>query len=196
AFELQQKLSRLAHIRLMPLIAEHCSELSSPDVIHRVDSLELDLGELPLQDLEEALIRKFDTEFPRKLEEAIAQQSAGRAQDPRTAAYLELFTFFIQSGTFPWWADTAETGLLEKSVIWLTARAPGAFKPFVTEFLTQESYRKRLIQHLSNGALAALAGLYSPALGAFAGRVFEDLTTVFLSVDGLNMLNAQSLRFE
>ena len=195
AFELQQKLSRLAHSRLVPLIAQHCSELSSPDVIHRVDSLQLDLGELPLKDFEEALIKKFDTEFPRKLEEAIGQQLASQAQEIRAAAYLELFTCFIQSGTFPWWADTAETGLLQKSVLWLTAHAPEAFKPFVTKLLTQENYRKRLIQHLSNDALVALAELYSSALGPFAGRVFEDLSTVFLSVDGLNKLTTQRQRF-
>jgi len=195
AFGLQQRLSRLAHSRLIPLIAEHCSALSSPDVIHRIDSPELDLGELPLQDLEEALIKKFDTEFPRKLEEAIRQQLDGRAQEARAAAYLELFTCFIQSGTFPWWADTAETGLLQKSVLWLTAHAPQAFKPFVTKLLTQENYRKRLIQHLSDDALMALAELYSSALGPFAGRVFEDLSTVFLSVDGLNKLTAQRQRF-
>jgi Contractile injection system tape measure protein len=196
AFGLQQRLSRLAHSRLMPLIAGHCSELSSPDVIHRIDSLELDLGELPLKGLEEALIKKFDTEFPRKLGEAIGQESAGRPQEARTTAYLELFTCFIQSGTLPWWADTSETGLLEKSVIWLSARAPGAFKPFVTDFLTRQNYRKRLIQHLSNSALVTLAGLCSPALGPFAGGVFADLSTVFLSVDGLNKLTAQRLRFE
>jgi hypothetical protein len=195
AFGLQQRLSRLARSRLIPLIAGHCSELSSPDVIHRIDSLELDLGELPLKDFEEALIKKFDAEFPRKLGDAIGQQSAGRRQEIRTAAYLELFTCFIQSGTFPWWADTGETGLLEKSIVWLTARAPGAFKPFVAEFLTQENYRKRLIQHLSNGALIGLAGLYSSTLGAFAGRVFENMSTVFLSVDGLNKLAVQRQGF-
>ena len=195
AFGLQQRLSRLAHSRLIPLIAGHCSALSSPDVIHRIDSLELDLGELPLKDLEEALIKKFDTEFPRKLEEAIRQQLDGRAQEARAAAYLELFTCFIQSGTFPWWADTAETGLLQKIVLWLTAHAPEAFKPFVTKLLPQENYRKRLIQHLSDGALIALAELYSFALGPFARRVFEDLSTLFLSADGLNKLTAQRRRF-
>jgi hypothetical protein len=195
AFGLQQRLSRLAHSRLMPLIAGHCSALSSPDVIHRIDSLELDLGELPLKDLEEALIKKFDTEFPRKLEEAIRQQLHGRAQEARAAAYLELFTCFIQSGTFPWWADTAEAGLLQKSVLWLTAHAPEAFRPFVTKLLSQENYQKRLIQHLSDGALIALAELYSSALGTFARRVFEDLSTVFLSVNGLNNLTAQRRPF-
>ena len=195
AFGLQERLSRLAHSRLIPLIAGHCSALSSPDVIHRIDSLELDLGELPLKDLEEELIKKFDAEFPRKLQEAIGHHSAGRTQEIRMAAYLELFSCFIQSGTFPWWADTTETGLLEKSVLWLSVHAPEEFKPFVAQFLTQENYRKRLIQHLSNDALVALAELYSPALGLFAARVFEDLRTVFLSAQGLNKLTAERQRF-
>src|SRR5271166_764180 len=196
AYGLQQKLGLLARSRLTPLIARHCSELSSPDVIHRIDSIEVDLGELPFEDLEEALIKKFDTEFRRKLGEAIAQQSASRVQGARTAAHLELFAYFAQFGTFPWWADTAETGILDKSVLWLVSHAPGAFKPLVNELLAQESYRKRIIQHLSNGALVTLGGLYSRALGAFVDGVFEDLFTVLLSVDGLKAFTVHSLRFE
>jgi hypothetical protein len=57
AYGLQQKLGLLTQRRLTPLIAQRCSELSSPEVIHRIDSVEVDLGELPLEDLEEALIK-------------------------------------------------------------------------------------------------------------------------------------------
>jgi hypothetical protein len=196
AYGLQQKLGLLTRNRLTPLIARHCSELSSLDVIHRIDSVEVDLGELPLEDLEEALIKRFDTEFRRKLGEAIAQQSASRAQGARKAAHLELFAYFAQSGTFPWWADTAGTGILDNSVVWLVSHVPEAFKPLVNELLAQESYRKRLIQHLSNGALVTLAGLYSRALGAFVDGVFEDLYTVLLSIDGLKAFTVHWLRFE
>jgi hypothetical protein len=196
AYGLQQKLGLLTQSRLTPLIAQHCSELSSPDVIHRIDSVEVDLGELPFEDLEEALIKRFDAEFRRKLGEAIDQQSASRTQEARTAAHLELFAYFIQTGTFPWWADTAETGILDKSVVWLAAHAPKAFKPLVNELLAQENYRKRIIQHLSNGALVASAGLYSRALTAFIDGVFEDLTTILPNIAGLNKLTVQRLRFE
>jgi len=192
AYGLQQKLGLLTQWRLTPLIAQHCSELSSPEVIHRIDSVEVDLGELPLEDLEEALIKRFDTEFRRKLGEAIGQQSASRTKETRTAAHLELFAYFMQSGTFPWWADTAGTGILDNSVFWLVSHAPEAFKPLVTKLLAHERYRKRLIQHLSNGALVALAGLYSRALGPFIDGVFEDLTT--LSIEG--SFTVHTLRFE
>jgi len=192
AYGLQQKLGLLTQRRLTPLIAQHCSELSSAEVIHRIDSVEVNLGELPLEDLEEALIKRFDTEFRRKLGEAIGQQSASRTKETRTAAHLELFTYFMQSGTFPWWADTAETGILDNSVVWLVSHASEAFRPLVTELLAHERYRKRLIQHLSNGALVALAGLYSRALGPFIDGVFEDLTT--LSIEG--SFTVHTLRFE
>ena len=135
AYGIQQKLGLLTRRRLTPLIARRCSELSNSDVIHRIDSVEVDLGELPIENLEEALIKRFDTEFRRKLGEAIGQQSASRTKETRTAAHLELFTYFMQSGTFPWWADTAETGILDNSVVWLVSHAPEAFKPLVTELL-------------------------------------------------------------
>lgn len=192
AYGLQQKLGLLTHRRLTPLIAQRCSELSSPEVIHRIDSVEVDLGELPLDDLEEALIKRFDAEFRRKLGEAIAQQSATRTKEARTDAHLELFAYFMRSGTFPWWADTAETAILDNSVVWLVSHAPEAFKPLITELLAQERYRKRLIQHLSNGTLVALAGLYSRALGPFIDDVFEDLTT--MSNEG--SFTVHRLRFE
>jgi hypothetical protein len=196
AYGIQQKLGLLTRRRLTPLIARRCSELSNSDVIHRIDSVEVDLGELPIENLEEALIKRFDTEFRRKLGEAIGQQSANRAKEARTAAHLELFAYFARSGTFPWWADTAETGILDKNVVWLVSHAPEAFKPLVTELLARERYRKRLIQHLSNGALVALAGLYSRAPGAFIEDVFEDLSTILLGTEGLKTFTVVRLRFE
>ena len=38
--EIQDEISRIYRKRIVPLIDQYCSELSSPDRIHRIDSLE------------------------------------------------------------------------------------------------------------------------------------------------------------
>ena len=46
AYQLQEEVSRICRRRLVPIIDEHCSAVSAPDRIDRIDSLEIDLGTL------------------------------------------------------------------------------------------------------------------------------------------------------
>ncbi len=44
AQRLQAELSRVYRQRIVPLIDRYCTELSEPDRIHRIESLEVDVG--------------------------------------------------------------------------------------------------------------------------------------------------------
>jgi Contractile injection system tape measure protein len=68
------------------------ANVSSPDRILRIDTLEIDLGEVPLDELEHALSKKFEAAFARELTAAIshAQRASGTAEDVTLASQLEL----------------------------------------------------------------------------------------------------------
>ncbi len=198
AYQLQQQLSGIYSRRLVPIIDKYCTALSDPDVIHRIEILELDLGEVPLDAFEDVLSERFEAELRRALAEAIRQQQSASGAEPgvKATSQLELFGYFVQTGTLPWWADASEAGLLDAAVAWLVAHAPGPLKALVADLLTQQSYLKRIVQHLTDPNLVRLAGLFSGALHPFITQVQEDLAAVFQRTDGLKAAPPHRLRHE
>ena len=71
---LHETLSRICRSRLTPILDKHCSALSDTDVIYRVDTLELDLGKIPRERLQEALGESFEKALGIKLAKAIATE--------------------------------------------------------------------------------------------------------------------------
>ena len=67
AQHVQSELRDAYRERLLPLIEAICSELSAPGRIDRVDRLEIDLGELPLETFEAALADSFAPAFRSRL---------------------------------------------------------------------------------------------------------------------------------
>lgn len=66
AFELQNQISALYRNQVVPIIEAICNQLSDPNTIHRIDRLELDLGEIEAASLE--------TDFAQKVAEALSNQ--------------------------------------------------------------------------------------------------------------------------
>ena len=61
AQQLQAEMSRVYRQRIIPLIDQYCSELSSPDEIHRIDSLEIDIGKIDPKNFEADFVSKART---------------------------------------------------------------------------------------------------------------------------------------
>lgn len=145
--------------RLLPLIEKICSELSAPGRIHRVDALEIDLGEVPLDALESAVADEFAAAFSRRLAAAIAAA-------PEIDSELELFGYFIRTGTVPWWADAADRSLLQAALESLIRRAPQALRRTIQAAPDPERTRRRLVRAYSDRLLEELAGVIAPWLSA------------------------------
>jgi hypothetical protein len=106
---IQSELRGAYYQRLLPRIEKICSDLSTPGRIHRIDTMEIDLGEVPLHALESAVAEKFEAAFSRKLAAAISGA-------PEIDSELKLFSYFIRTGTVPWWAERSDRSLLEASL--------------------------------------------------------------------------------
>ncbi|MDZ8104394.1 MAG: contractile injection system tape measure protein [Nostoc sp. DedQUE12a] len=70
AFELQKELSRIYHHKVIPIIDNLLSQFSSSDIIYRINTLEINLGNIGINNLEEELINKFIE----KLEEQLLKE--------------------------------------------------------------------------------------------------------------------------
>ena len=145
--------------RLVPLIEKVCSDLSAPGRIHRVDRLEIDLGEVPPEALEAALAGRFEAAFSRAL-------AAALGDSPAVDSDLELFGHFIRTGTVPWWTDLSDRGVIVASVERLIRRAPQALRQLLRAAPDPERARRRIVLACPDGLLDALAGVVAPSLSA------------------------------
>ncbi|OQP68265.1 contractile injection system tape measure protein [Niastella populi] len=110
-YELQNRISRLYHQQLHALLQSFFYRTVPEDVLIRKDSLLLDLGRLSYNELE--------TELPKRLEKALAEQFAvfllndnngqpaagGFESLPAAGGYESLLEYFLTTGTLPWQAS-------------------------------------------------------------------------------------------
>ena len=76
SFELQNRLSTLYRSKIIPLIEEYCNQLSDSNTLHRIDFLEIDLGEIDLQTLETDFVLKLADQLSQKLAESLPTQAS------------------------------------------------------------------------------------------------------------------------
>lgn len=71
AFELQNQLSALYRSKVIPLIDAYCNQFSDPDAILRIDTLDIDLGEIDIQNLENEFVEKVAAQLRQQLAEKL-----------------------------------------------------------------------------------------------------------------------------
>jgi len=125
---LSERLSRLHERRLAAMLDRVCSELSGPERLDRIDTLELDLGSLE-PGLGPTGSSEFDDEFMRKLEAALRSQlrrllGESRTPDAAERAALELLETYARTGNLPWWADRRDPDPVAAQLRLALARAP------------------------------------------------------------------------
>ena len=149
AQHVQSELRDAYRERLLPLIEAICSELSAPGRIDRVDRLEIDLGKLPLETFAAALADNFAPAFRSRLADAIDDA-------PENDADLELFDFFIRTGTVPWWADASDRNLLPAALERLLGLSPRTLRRTILAASDGERARRRIVRACSDRLLDQL----------------------------------------
>lgn len=77
AFELQREVSRIYRHKILPLIDHVLSQFISSDTIYRINTLEIDLGNIDINNLEQELIDKIIEKFQQHLSDQIRLSTAG-----------------------------------------------------------------------------------------------------------------------
>lgn len=181
AWALQDELSRIQARRLESIIDRCCTEASAPDRLHRIDSLEVDLGVIDLDHLEDELGAKLEEALQKALERRIREEDeriARRGEDPEVTARIELLDTFVQTGTLPWWADATRPRVFEEALAFLMARDASALVAWVRALGRAREALPRLVRHASDAQLAALC----KALFPVRGRALEDIVAELVAL--------------
>mgnify|MGYP001398824674 CR=1 FL=1 len=171
---LQDEVSRIYRQRLIPLIDQCLTELCDPDKLYRLESLELDIGALDPQYLEEQLVAKVNHVLRRELAAQISRQEHASG----TNSHLELFALFARTGKLPWWADAANPQLLAENLKYLLHNSPKAWGPLLQELARESHLRQRLVNQYTDDQLAELAGVLVPAYKLSIAGAYQALLRV------------------
>ncbi len=165
ASRIHQEVSRIQRQSLESIIEECCSDLSSPDRIHRIEKLEVDLGAVPLQDLEGGLSQKLKSAMREALQTQIEKldREASADSHPATRSQLELVAFFAENGTLPWWADTSRPRHLRDSIEFLLEHAPEDLATLFADFVRHRHRLQRIVLHCDDDTLLALFDVIAPS---------------------------------
>lgn len=161
---------------LKELIGECLDRFFPGETLVRLDSLTVDLGHLPIEGWEEVFAERFVDAFEAALEEArLALPSDSETQGPlglRSPATdagtahstergpLAALEYFLDHGFLPWWQGEhgkSAIGQLVEALLSLSGGLSSALKVRLHAALAQPLALNRLVQALSDEALARLA---------------------------------------
>lgn len=197
AHRYQQELSRIVRQRLLPIFDNVCAG-TDPDTVYRIDTLELDLGELDPEHWEKQLTERVQAQFSLKLREAVRQlQQSGAPEKQPVSGPFELLRFFLRTASLPWWADNRNPDILKDSVEQLLRQQPAALLSLLRAVVEKEAHLKRLIYSLPDRLLAQLAALAAGRSPDTTGTNFPDAIHSWAAAfDGGEGIPVQNVRLE
>jgi hypothetical protein len=168
---LQERLPEIFKKKLIQRVAHHFSDLGPADMVIRIDRLELNLGTIRadrLDDFLSQLNKRLDKEVARvcqKIREKkkIPEFKGGKELN-LTEEGLELFRVFLEKGRLPWWAMSL-TPSPDAMAQELLKSQPDELQQLLAAQLRSSAVLKRLIRQLSPASLRALLALRLDAAG-------------------------------
>jgi hypothetical protein len=182
ALELRGRLDDLARERL-PLVIERGIEAAVPADLHiRLDRIELDLGALAAERLEEELPERLGRAFADALAEAIARARDAPDDGSRAlsaaAAALEDFDEYLVMGTARY-APAARGSDPAASLRALIERQPEALTALLRRRARDRHVLERLVLQSSEADLRALLAMLAPADAAVILAYQSDLQRLY-----------------
>lgn len=162
AWRLQSDLAQLQHRWVAGILDRILSDFCPPDRVIRLGTVEVDLGEIRVDRIEQDLVEKLGPALRAVLTEQLRKEEArtpARRVDRHTGSQLELLVFFARTGTLPWWADASAPRVLDESLGFLLQRAAGPLSSVMPTLARDRGKLLRIVLHCTNESLSALLGV-------------------------------------
>ncbi|MFP5274405.1 contractile injection system tape measure protein [Coleofasciculus sp.] len=265
ALELQKTVTQLYYSKVVPLIEKLCDQLSDSRTIHRIETLEINLGTIDIDDFEQEYITKIEAEIKQQLTEIIQPSGMSMAMDretgetgtnvlvehreagnasgsmsglhktfkgtkgvgfrsstqPTRLTYihapqsrqpipprpenvplspqttdLERLSYFLQTGTLPWWSEILSKQALAESCDRVITTSPNLIKPIFWQVFQQERQLKRLIYQFNDELLLKIANLFVPSLSDFIANYNSDIFGILKRNDFIKVIPPNVIRLE
>lgn len=181
AYNLQTKVSYLFREKLKFILEKHLQEVSSPGVVIRLDQLDLDLGDIPYDRIEEEFPKRFEEALkktlPAQIENAWRQPGANGNIKRLPENMLLLLQLFLLNGHLPWWSHTQQSGDPNEWLDKLLNTAPSDLAQMLRKLGKTEPLH-RLVRQFSEPQLEKIVRVLEPSEAAFIIAYAHDLDIV------------------
>jgi hypothetical protein len=172
SFNFQNELSTFYYDAIIPIIEECFDSLSDSSAIHRIERLEIDLGNIHPNNLRYEIKTKIAETLSDALKKKILSSSDNfsaakdyvKQNGTSTTSgnrKQELLEFFLKKGRLPWWVKKDEStdipGIMES----LLESNPAAIKDMMCMLKHDRSMLERTVNQFSDGILARILDLSS-----------------------------------
>jgi Contractile injection system tape measure protein len=142
ALAIQRQFAQVWQEKILPKLDELFSHLAPEGKIIRISHLELDLGQINENNWETQFIERCVEQLSKRLTVLSAQAEPSSDGDwemlDSVEHTLEMFTFFLESGTLPWHAGIGSLKELETKLALIFADAPAKCTALVLPLLQQK----------------------------------------------------------
>ncbi len=202
SFGLQGQISSICHDIIAPIVDRYLSSAGDPDHIHRIEKLEIDLGEIRKEYLEKDFSRKMEELFPRvlfkkinNLREYTYDEFNDHGKDGRLTSLhressvdhkcngYELLEFFIAKGRLPWWGKKGSISNMSGLLKFQIKQNPKAVKRLFSESLKDEVKIKRIVYQFDDSDLNEIVKLvqaHHKSISVIHNDILECLTDYHL----------------
>ncbi|SMO71777.1 contractile injection system tape measure protein [Fodinibius sediminis] len=122
ADNIRDRISTICHEQIMPALSKVCDKLTENKEQLFLDKLELDLGTIREDELEQVLVRKLVDRFEEQVKELILMSAVeertgsttGRKEkngDAANRTRVDVLMHFFRMGTIPWWCPDREADI-------------------------------------------------------------------------------------
>jgi hypothetical protein len=147
------KTSTLVRDRLTPLLDELFSEFAPGEETIRIDSLQLDIGDISPENFEEEVTERM----LKLLRERLTGITSGPTTDATSLsqpdANYELLAFFLRRGHLPWWASEGSMPSMPELLLVVLENSPKRLYFLFQELQDILSFRNRLKYQFSYDSL-------------------------------------------
>jgi hypothetical protein len=151
--------------KVIPSLDTLFSGLSDDEVILRINNLQLDLGTIEADKLEEQFtektLRALRESLEKKLQFDITDQDMQLVR--RQGSFADAFFYFLELGQLPWWCEIKDLGILEKEISDQSANYVPLKNKLAGIIANQPESVRRLSFQFSDEFLEFVTQLYLPS---------------------------------
>lgn len=173
ALALQAGISDINRQRLLPVIERVFDEFAVPERRIRIARLDIDLGELPLDNFAEAAEDALYHALRAALQDAL-RDAADDGMQSETTSRFELLEHYLSQGTLPFWQSGAAFSV-ETLLQQLIRDDPAGLVSLIRRHAQDRRLLERLVLQLGDAALRQLLHLVTPEHAALILAYMLDL---------------------
>lgn len=189
AREVQDELSYVYHRKVVPYLSKICDEFDVEDKIIRIDQIDIDIGNIPIEkireDFPERIWRAFEEEIRKRVFNAMAEDT-GIFPEDRTISQghsdLEVLVHFLRFGAFAW--NTSERPPSLKILFSkLLVNHPGELKKALAIELKNQGARKRIIYQFDEETIRCMLSLLCTLTEGMIQNLAHDYQTLLQNIE-------------